>query len=181
MNNYADFNTDKTFAEKCGSAWMKYYESKEFLNKIQSLSKRGKIKIVKIDRSENPLFQAETYLDAIIVLSNGSSLAIDEKCLRYKETSNLDEGIVELWSNPNKDGKHNGWGYHRGIVIVQSYFDPITYEMKREPSVFRIDEKFVNEVTRNDIYTVKVNRPTNGFYRSGYKWIPRKVLEAYWP
>lgn len=177
----SDFNIDNNFSSKCN--FDEYYFSENFQKKIQQLYKRGKVEVVKIDRSQSPIFQAENYLDAVISLSTGTCLKIDEKAWRYnpQKPEYLNNVCVEVVSNPNKDGKHDGWGYHVNTTMCGAHFDVNTFEMKGEPVIFNINHSFVEEITRNNEYELKQNKPTNGLYTSSFRVVPRNVIEKYWP
>lgn len=182
--NRTNFNEDVSFADRCKLLWESYLESKEFIEKLQALRKKGKVEVSNIDYSENLLFQRETYLDAIISLNVGSSLLIDFKSLRPNLWRKKEDVFpVEVVSNPTKFGKSDGWGYHEGLVILQGMVDdakkPTEFIMK--PVVYRITHKFIEEVVRNDKWQYHPNWSTNGLYQSGFRNIPRYILNQYFP
>ena len=179
-----NFHKDKEFSEKFNSCWDKWYQSEEFYNKLQLLRKKGKVKILKIDRCDNPIFQKMSYLDTIITLSTGSALLIDEKVTnwipRFKG-----QWPVELFSNPTKYGKSDGWGYHVGTTMVQAKVDKETNSFIGEtPIIYTITQDFVDNVTRqikkDGKYFLHINASTGGLYNSGFGAIPRNILESYW-
>jgi len=194
----SDFKTEMVRSKYFSPFWKQYYESDTFHDIIKKLHLRGDVRVVNIDQSENEIFQKEAYLDSIIALSSGTSLKMDEKTNRhgimikygYGYESGGDYGInhdmfpVEVWSNPNKDGKHDGWGYHIGTTIAQTYanYSDDGFMPNFNPVVYTITSKFVDDVIRNETFSCIPNtKTTNNLYRSGYKWVPRKILEDYFP
>jgi hypothetical protein len=173
----SSFYKDKKFSEKeeFKKSFDEFYNSDYFKWKLQKLRKKGKVEIVSIDRSNNPLFQKITNLDAIIQLSTGSALLIDEKIGRFFNDGKF---AVEVVSNPN--GKRDGWGYHIGLTIVHAISNKEQNGFITRPIVYMISEKFINDIVRNNTYTIRFNKSTNGLYRSMFKWIPYDVLEQYW-
>ena len=180
------YEQDKIWSETFNDDWDNYYKSVIFFNLLQKLRKRGKVEITNIDRDDNPIFQKETYLDVVLSLSTGSSLLIDEKMLRYPRRilefpDNINQFPIEVCSNPNAGGKHDGWGYHIGTTIVMVHATPLGDAFVDDPVVFTITQKFVDDVVRNNNYPTFPVRSTNGLYRSVCKWISRRVLDDYFP
>lgn len=188
MSFDSDFYTEVKRSQYFQPYWNEFYKSQYFYDVLQRIRKKGKVEILNIDRSENPLFQSETYLDAVISLSTGTSIRIDEKTPRYALRYNGDFAViknmypVEVWSNPT--GKKDGWGYHIGTTICQTYASPLDdcFCVERPPVIYTISQNFVDNVIRNPDFPSRPNsRTTNNLYRSGYKWVPRKILEGYFP
>lgn len=176
-----DFNNDYSFSKEYQPFFDEYYSSKAFYNKMQMLRKKGVISIEKQYRSEHPLFQQESYLDIIMQLNTGSQIRIDEKVNRCYDLSKEPNYPVEVFSNPTKGGKPDGWGYHIGTTMIQAKVNVEPKYFWEEPVIYTINNKFIDEVTRNNSYPIHPNKSTNGLYNSGYRWIPRYVLEKYWP
>jgi len=182
----SDFNNDRQWSKQFDSLWDSFYKSDGFKQLLAKMRLKGSVAVKSIDRSENELFQKESYLDAVISLSTGSSLLCDEKNLRYPKRINefptcANSFPVEVCSNPNAGGKHDGWAYHIGTTICMVYIDMYDSDFFVPPVVFTISQRFIDEVVRNnDIKTIPSNS-TNGLYHSVCKWVPRNVLEKYWP
>lgn len=184
MNNEtASFNADKAFSATQQRHFDAYYQSQPFKALLRKLRLKGSVDVTRIDRSENPLFQIETHLDAIITLSCGSALKIDEKSRRYESWSKYDSSDwpVEVVSNPNRNGKHDGWGYHNGTTMVCGRLNQLRNGFNEPPLVFNVTHKFIDEITRNDDYRLCFNKKTGGLYASAFRLVPRSVLEEYWP
>jgi hypothetical protein len=178
----SDFRKDLKFSEKFVEHWDQFYKSKDFYSTLQKIRRKGEVKIKKIDRSGNTLFQKETHLDTIIQLSTGSSLLVDEKVLRYPMHDDwLNTFPVEVCCNPNNGGKRDGWGYHIGVTICMAFSDPFEAGFFTPPVVYTISNKFIDEVVRNNTYEAKQSRSTDGLYQSTCKFIPRNVLKKYFP
>jgi len=179
-----DFKNDLEFSEQFIPVWDKYYYTEHFNKLLQKLSKRGKLFITKIDRSDNLLFQKETHLDVVILLSNGTSLKIDEKVLRYKDPektalSFFNNYPVEVSSNPTLGNA--GWAYNDGTLIIYGRSNKTEDGFVGEPLLFKTTEKFKEEICRNSEYKTIPSLSTNGLYRSVCKLVPREVLEKYYP
>jgi hypothetical protein len=174
------FNSDMNFSKKCQPLFDEYYKTELFKSILQKLRLKGKVEIERIDRSENVLFQTEAYLDAIIVLSCGSSLKIDEKVVRSWKPE-YDQFPIEVWSNPNKGGKHDGSDYHIGTTIIRMPVDQEGTKMIAKPIVYNVTNQYIDEVVRNSNYPARPNKSTDGLYCSGYKYIPRAVFDKYFP
>jgi hypothetical protein len=184
-----DFNVDDEFSKKCRPFYDEYYKTEAFRLVLQKLCLRGRVDIIKTDRDENPLFQKETFLDAIMTLSTGTSIKIDEKAERFRPGDPdyyLDNYCIEVVSNPNAGGKHDGWAYHVGTVIVKlrarvdEKDTPVC--MVSRPAVFMISEQFKNEVVRPILkYPSYQNKATGGLFNSRFKVVPISVLECYFP
>ncbi|HUV72209.1 MAG TPA: hypothetical protein VMW25_04315 [Clostridia bacterium] len=180
-----DFNKDLEKSKKFEKCWDEWYQSQDFYGRLQKMRLKGKVEILKVDRSDNELFQKMSYLDTVITLSTGSALLIDEKVTGWKPEFKGDF-LVEVWSNPNKGGKSDGWGYHVGTTIAQAKVDFETVSFVGEPPVlYTITTGFIDNVTREigfeKKYRCYVNASTGGLYKSGFGPIKRNVLEAYWP
>ena len=175
---YDDLEKSKKFEKN----WDEWYQSDDFYERLQKMRKKGKVEILNIDRSDNELFQKMSYLDTVITLSTGSALLIDEKVRKWIPNFK-GEFPVELWSNPNKGGKPDGWGYHVGVTMAQAKVDFETVSFVGEsPVIYTITQDFENNVTRQigKKYRKIINSSTNGLYSSGFGPIPRKILESYW-
>lgn len=179
-----NYKEDNNWSRKQNHLFDEWYKTKEFADLLSKLRLKGKVEIKRIDRSENPLFQSMTYLDAVVELSTGSSLLIDEKAMRWKpyletKPEYANNFAVEVCSNPN--GKKDGWAYHEGIVVVHARINKDETGFFNQPLVYRINQDFINNVVRGKRFDTNFAPNTNGLYASLYKWVPREELEVYWP
>jgi hypothetical protein len=179
-----NYKEDNEWSKKQNHLFDKWYKTEEFAKLLSKLRLKGKVEIKRIDRSENPLFQSMTYLDAVIELSTGSSLLIDEKAMRWKpyldnNPSYANNFAVEVCSNPT--GKKDGWAYHEGIVVVHARINKDETGFYNSPLVYRISQNFINDIVRGKKFETNIAPKTNGLYNSIYKWVPREELEVYWP
>jgi len=185
----SSFKKDLTFSERkeFKVAFDYFYKSKEFLELLKMMRKRGIVEPAgEWKRKDDPKFielaQDIMGIDVIMPLSCGGNLQIDEKVSRHTAWANHQlEYPVEVVCNPNKGGKHDGWGYHDGIVIIHARSNPAEDGFVGTPLVYRISEKFINEVIRNKKYKVRINAATDGLYQSGFIYVPTIVLRGYWP
>ena len=174
-----DFKVDLEFSKN--PAFQKdydnFYKSEKFREKYIKTMYRKNIPTVKeIIRSENLLLQKGVGIDVIVVLSNKTTLAIDEKTDRYKH-SNSRNIFLEIMSNPGSDYQTEGWAYHRGRYFCYSCSNVDETGLYLEPVFFFIDENFVNAFNRNNKYkTIPCNKKTNGLYSSLGKLIPKQDI-----
>lgn len=177
-----DFWKDLEFSEN-PAFWVDYdifYESDFFREKFLSIMYRRKVPTVtKIIRSKDILMQKGAGIDALIALSNGTTLLIDEKTDRHihAHSPNI---FLEIMSNPSSEYQTEGWAYHRGRYFSYSCSNETESGLFYRPVFFFIDEGFINAFNRNSKYrTVPCKKLTNGLYCSIGKIIPRKDIEKF--
>ncbi len=174
----ANWNNDKQLSDKMKNDFDKFYLSETFKEKyIKPLYKINKnIFVTEISRSENLKLQIGVQCDAVLKLSNGNRILIDDKTRRW-HYRNFDDWCIEVVSNSTK--KTDGWGYKEGIVICFGQINEEETGLVGEPWCFKISQNFINEIVRDPIYrTVPVKNP---YYWTINKLVPKKVLEAYYP
>lgn len=155
-----------------------FYHSQNFFNICNKMTKRGKLIINRIDRSENYLFQTNTHFDVIITFVGGKHLLIDEKVMEYKDGYDKDLFAVEV-NNPQHELHKEGWGYFNGTTIVAAWAK--NHNPKdgfiSEPFIYNISEKFINEITRNSKYKIIIARSSG----TVNKLVPIDILKTYFP
>ena len=183
MNDkYCDFDEDLKFSQNPAfkKAYNSFYLDYNFRETYLASFYKSKVPTVdKIIRSEDILLQQGVGIDALIILSNKSTLPVDEKTDRpiYRKSPNI---ALEIVANPNSKYQTDGWAYHRGRFICYGSSNEHEAGLEREPLFFFIDEDFINTFNRNPEYTARpVNKQTNGLYRSIIKLVPRVDILAY--
>jgi hypothetical protein len=155
-----------------------FYTSELFREKYLKHMYRKNIPIVvKLIRTEELLVQKGVGIDVLIVLSNKTSLLVDEKVDRpvYIHSPNI---FLELMSNPQM--KTEGWAYHKGRYICYSCSNEDKSGLCKEPVFFFIDDAFINTFNRNKKYpVVHCSKITDGLYRSLGKKIPRDDIISF--
>ncbi len=175
-----NFKDDVAWANKpCFlKAYDNFYKSRAFKKKYLSKMYKSKVPdVVEIIRSDELLMQQDAGIDALIKLSNGTRLPVDEKTdkPRYINSPNI---VLEIMSNPKYQTE--GWGYHRGRYISYSCSNENEDGLSKEPILFFIDENFINTFNRNPKYkTTIISKKTNGLYSSLIKLIPRNHIFLY--
>jgi len=175
----SDFKEDLKFSETPSfrKAYDNFYMSDTFKEKYLAGMYKTRIPTVKeIIRSRDMLLQKGVGIDAIVVLTNGTSLPIDEKTDRHIH-SDSENIFLEIMSNPNSEYQTEGWAYHRGRYISYSCSNKDKSGLCYEPVFFFIDDNFINQFNRNKKYpTIPCRKKTNGLYGSIGKLVPRKDI-----
>lgn len=155
-----------------------FYQSDIFREKYLSAMYRRNIPtVIDIIRSEEKLLQIGVGIDVLVLLSNKTTLPIDEKVDRptHIESPNI---FLEIMSNPQM--KTEGWAYHKGRFFCYSCSNEDMTSLCKEPVFFFIDDNFINMFNRNNAYrTVHCGKMTDGLYRSIGKPIPREDIIAF--
>lgn len=136
--------------------------------------KRSIPTVVDVVRSEDKLLQIGVGIDVLVVLSNKTTIPIDEKVDRpvHMDSPNI---FLEIMSNPQM--KTEGWAYHKGRFFCYSCSNEAMTGLCKEPVFFFVDDNFINMFNRNSQYPiVHCGKMTNGLYRSLGKKIPRQDI-----
>lgn len=152
-----------------------FYMSETFKEKyLKHMYRRNIPSVTKLIRSEEILLQKGVGIDVLIVLSNKTTLLVDEKVDRPTHISSPNI-FLEVMSNPQM--KTEGWAYHKGRYISYSCSNLGMTGLEKEPVFFFIDDAFINTFNRNKAYPiVHCGKMTDGLYRSLGKAIPRQDI-----
>lgn len=176
MNEIANFDNDFKLSAKFKKEFNKFYLSEHFKeNYIKPMYKVNRGVFVKeISRSDDLKLQIGVQCDAVLKLSNGNRLLMDDKVQRGRY---IDFGFpIEVVSNTAK--KTDGWGYKKGVRICFAQLNEDNEGFLERPFCFSITDSFIDEVVRSNNFITKLAR--NKGYYTVFKKVPKDVLMKYW-